>query len=227
MKAGRCLILMKGTGGSLSDSPNASPWAIHRRLVPRCHGVSGLVGLVGETLRVRVLSKSGNSFRCKQHVTAPRNRGSVNLEHSIPADPDPRSRRRRTATPRTTSTSRPLLPAHTHNMASLPILSQTARTAASATKSLTTSMRALSLAARPAALPALQTRCLSQAALATSKTALSAGAVAPAVQSGVAVFQKVQTRGMKVRSAIKKRCEHCKVRRMRSGEPSCLAGGIR
>ncbi len=217
MKAGRCLILMKGTGGPLSDSPNASPWAIHRRLVPKCHGVSGLVGLVGETLRVRVLSKSGNSLRCKQHVTTPRNRGSVNLEHSIPADP--RSRRRRTATPRTTSPSRPLLPAHTHNMASLPILSQTVRTAASATKSLATSMRALSLAARPAALPAIQTRCLSQAALATSKTALSAGAVAPAVQSGVAVFQKVQTRGMKVRSAIKKRCEHCKVRRMRSGEP--------
>ena len=98
--------------------------------------------------------------------------------------------------------------AHTPSMASLPTLS---RTAASATKSLATSMRALSLAARPATLPALQTRCLSQAALATSKTALSAGAVAPAVQSGVAVFQKVQTWGMKVRSAIKKRCEHCKV----------------
>ena len=36
--------------------------------------------------------------------------------------------------------------------------------------------------------------------------------IAPAVQSGVAVFQRQQARGMKVRSAIKKRCEHCKVR---------------
>ena len=135
--------------------------------------------------------------------------------------PDPRSRRRQPATPRIASPPasppRPLLPPHTYSMVSLPILSQTARSAASATKSLATSMRALSLAARPAALPAIQTRCLSQAALATRKTALSAGAVAPAVQSGVAVFQKVQTRGMKVRSAIKKRCEHCKVRRTRSG----------
>jgi large subunit ribosomal protein L36 len=32
------------------------------------------------------------------------------------------------------------------------------------------------------------------------------------VQSGVAVFQRQQARGMKVRSAIKKRCEHCKVK---------------
>lgn len=134
--------------------------------------------------------------------------------------PDARFRRRQPATPRIASPpAHPVRspPSHTYSMASLPILSQTARSAASATKSLATSMRALSLAARPAALPAIQTRCLSQAALATSKTALSAGAVAPAVQSGVAVFQKVQTRGMKVRSAIKKRCEHCKVRRTRSG----------
>jgi large subunit ribosomal protein L36 len=92
---------------------------------------------------------------------------------------------------------------------------QTMRSAASTTKTLTSSMRGLSLAARPATatLPAIQTRCLSQAVLSNARTtALSAGAAAPAVQTGVAVFQKVQTRGMKVRSAIKKRCEHCKVR---------------
>ncbi|KAG7284042.1 hypothetical protein NEMBOFW57_010402 [Staphylotrichum longicolle] len=80
-------------------------------------------------------------------------------------------------------------------MPSLPIMPQTVR---SVTKSLAASMRTLSLAARPAALPAVQTRCLSQAVLATPKTALRAGVAAPAVQSGVAVFQKVQTRGMKV-----------------------------
>ncbi|KAK4098676.1 hypothetical protein N658DRAFT_499128 [Parathielavia hyrcaniae] len=100
-------------------------------------------------------------------------------------------------------------------------LSQTMRSAASATKSLASSMRALTLSsARPAAkLPATQTRCLSQAVLsskAASRTAcLSA---APAVQSGLAVFQKQQARGMKVRSAIKKRCEHCKVVRRKAGK---------
>jgi large subunit ribosomal protein L36 len=99
-------------------------------------------------------------------------------------------------------------------------LLQTVRSAASTTKSLASSMRALALAARPTTttttmttLPAVQTRCLSQAALSGPRTTLSsgAGAAAPAVQSGVAVFQKQQARGMKVRSAIKKRCEHCKV----------------
>ncbi|KAL2133228.1 hypothetical protein VTI74DRAFT_2693 [Chaetomium olivicolor] len=102
-------------------------------------------------------------------------------------------------------------------MANLPLLSQTVR---SATKSLASSMRALSLSARPttAALPAMQqTRCLSQAVLSTTPrtTALSAPAT---VQSGVAVFQKTQVRGMKVRSAIKKRCEHCKVVRRKANK---------
>ena len=91
-------------------------------------------------------------------------------------------------------------------------LLQTVRSAASTTKSLVSSMRALSLAVRPTTtFSAVQTRCLSQAALSGSRTTLGAGTVAPAVQSGVAVFQKQQARGMKVRSAIKKRCEHCKV----------------
>lgn len=99
------------------------------------------------------------------------------------------------------------------------------QTVRSVTNSLAASMRTLSLAARPAALPAVQTRCLSQAVLATPKTALSAGVAAPAVQSGVAVFQKVQTRGMKVRSAIKKRCEHCKVTHTTEDDWGCFAGG--
>ncbi|KAK3904711.1 ribosomal protein L36-domain-containing protein [Staphylotrichum tortipilum] len=112
-------------------------------------------------------------------------------------------------------------------MPGLPILSQTAR---SATKSLAASMRALSLApaaARPATSTLVQTRCLSQAALgapsccsskAAASKAAAARAVAPAVQSGVAVFQRQQARGMKVRSAIKKRCEHCKVVRRKANK---------
>lgn len=100
-------------------------------------------------------------------------------------------------------------------------LVQSMRSAASMTNALTSSMRALSLSAgRPTATKTTTTvmkrRCLSQAALsATSKTktTMGVGAVAPAVQTGAAVFQKQQVRGMKVRSAIKKRCEHCKVSR--------------
>lgn len=94
------------------------------------------------------------------------------------------------------------------------------RTTAAASKTLTSSMRALTLSSRPAALPAVQTRCLSQAALTgvssrmtKTMTTVPSGAAAPAaaVQRGVAAVTTQQVRGMKVRSAIKKRCEHCKV----------------
>jgi large subunit ribosomal protein L36 len=90
-------------------------------------------------------------------------------------------------------------------------------------------MRALSLSARPTTmtLPPVQTRYLSQAVLSTPyRTTLGAGAVVPAVQSGVAVFQKTQARGMKVRSAIKKRCEHCKVRDTQPRERGGERGGV-
>ncbi|KAH6847072.1 ribosomal protein L36-domain-containing protein [Chaetomium sp. MPI-CAGE-AT-0009] len=105
-------------------------------------------------------------------------------------------------------------------------LLQTVRTTASASKSLAASMRALSLSSRPTALPAVQTRCLSQAALAgsssrtttTTATTVSGAAVGTAVQRGVAVFTTQQVRGMKVRSAIKKRCEHCKVVRRKANK---------
>ncbi|AEO67829.1 c4e93071-c640-441c-af1e-703c63b28c08 [Thermothielavioides terrestris] len=111
-------------------------------------------------------------------------------------------------------------------MASLSVLSQTARSAASATRSLTSSMRALSLSSAAAARPAMQTqtRSLSQAVLSTPRAPTTLGtraatsATAPAVQSGVAVFQRQQVRGMKVRSAIKKRCEHCKVVRRKANK---------
>ncbi|KAK4124288.1 hypothetical protein N657DRAFT_571620 [Parathielavia appendiculata] len=82
-------------------------------------------------------------------------------------------------------------------------------------------MRALSLSsARPTIqLPAIQTsRCLSQAVLANATCRTASLIAAPAAQSGVAVFQKQQARGMKVRSAIKKRCEHCKVVRRKASK---------
>ncbi|KAH6615451.1 ribosomal protein L36-domain-containing protein [Chaetomium sp. MPI-SDFR-AT-0129] len=102
-------------------------------------------------------------------------------------------------------------------------LVQSMRSAASMSKTLASSMRALSLSAgRPTTTKATTTvtkaRCLSHAALSGTKTTMGVGAVAPAVQSGVAVFQKQQVRGMKVRSAIKKRCEHCKVVRRKAGK---------
>ncbi|KAK4246505.1 ribosomal protein L36-domain-containing protein [Corynascus novoguineensis] len=94
-------------------------------------------------------------------------------------------------------------------------------TASATTRSLASSMRALSLSIAPkkptTALlsAAVQTRCLSQAALSASGRRT---AVAPSVQSCLAVFQKQQARGMKVRSAIKKRCEHCKVVRRKANK---------
>ncbi|KAL2018724.1 hypothetical protein VTK56DRAFT_430 [Thermocarpiscus australiensis] len=106
-------------------------------------------------------------------------------------------------------------------MASLRILSQAARSAASATNSLVSSMRLLSLSPR-SNLPSMQTRCLSQAVLspgcAFAATSPANGVISPRVQASVAVPQKQQTRGMKVRSAIKKRCEHCKVVRRKAGK---------
>ncbi|KAI1252184.1 hypothetical protein MGN70_006757 [Eutypa lata] len=89
---------------------------------------------------------------------------------------------------------------------------------------LTSAFRALSLAA-PRAAPATRqilvggarkqpARAISQAALsprlaARPTTALSALKVA---------IQQQQTRGMKVHSSVKKRCEHCKVVRRKSGK---------
>ncbi|KAK4241178.1 ribosomal protein L36-domain-containing protein [Achaetomium macrosporum] len=101
-------------------------------------------------------------------------------------------------------------------MAGPSFLLQTVR---STTKSLTWSMRALSLSAGPTTLPKVQTRCLSLAILPTPRTtAALKGAITPSLQAGAAVFQKQQTRGMKVRSAIKKRCEHCKVVRRKANK---------
>ncbi|KAK3346173.1 ribosomal protein L36-domain-containing protein [Lasiosphaeria hispida] len=137
-------------------------------------------------------------------------------------------------------------------MAGLPILSQTARSGALATRSLATSMRALSLAAKSStptaaltsasntklppqsasaarsSLPRQQTRSLSQSILSThhhtckhshahscsTRPTIPANAAEPgAVMKGV---QAQQIRGMKVNSAIRKRCEHCKIVRRKA-----------
>lgn len=108
------------------------------------------------------------------------------------------------------------------NMASFSLLSQTMRssqTLATSTKTLASSMRALtltpSLAVRSSA---QQTRCLSQSSLHPKscqrpccRPTIMTKSLATGAGNGLASFQSQQTRGMKVHSSIKKRCEHCKV----------------
>ncbi|KAK3367483.1 ribosomal protein L36-domain-containing protein [Podospora didyma] len=122
-------------------------------------------------------------------------------------------------------------------MSRLSILSQTARSGALATKSLAFSMRALSLATSVPSpttkatlslqptFPTMQTRSLSQSILHSSSSChhgcsrpavhalarTASGIVESGVKIGVSIFQKQQTRGMKVQSSVKRRCEHCKV----------------
>ena len=104
-------------------------------------------------------------------------------------------------------------------------LCQSARLGASLTKSLASSMRALTLNSSAAvtcraAIPKTlqqQTRSFSQRLLATHtcRHALCCRpTIARALQganNGAVEVQKQQTRGMKVHSSVKKRCEHCKV----------------
>lgn len=120
-------------------------------------------------------------------------------------------------------------------MASLSLLSQTVRSGAFITKSLTASMRVLSLTT-PTPTPvqprsrAEQTRSLSQTALSPRRkctryccalpTLPILGQQSAAGQSlGGIVTQ--QTRGMKVHSAIRRRCEHCKVRSISEAQLTC------
>lgn len=104
-------------------------------------------------------------------------------------------------------------------MSCFALLSQTMRssqTLATSTKTLAASMRALtltpSLAVRSSA---QQTRCLSQSTLHNPQSCHRACCrptlVAKNHSSKAVTFQSQQTRGMKVHSSIKKRCEHCKV----------------
>ncbi|KAK3391494.1 ribosomal protein L36-domain-containing protein [Sordaria brevicollis] len=98
-------------------------------------------------------------------------------------------------------------------------------------KSLASSMRALSLAA-PRATAAVnttktvcsthQTRCLSQAVLSRRHVCTPLCShnrpVAVSQSANNGLQSKQQSRGMKVHSAIKKRCEHCKVVRRKANK---------
>ncbi|KAI1131867.1 hypothetical protein F5Y10DRAFT_36423 [Nemania abortiva] len=89
--------------------------------------------------------------------------------------------------------------------------------------SLTSSLRALSLRTKPASrvLPTLcrrqpATRSISQSALAPTQAQRPA-IMGPTTAKPAALSQQ-QTRGMKVHSSVKKRCEHCKVVRRKAGK---------
>ena len=83
------------------------------------------------------------------------------------------------------------------------------------TTSLTSAFRTLCLRTTltHAARPALQRRSVSQAALLAPRAAavVRPSIVAARPQLQVQQLQQQQTRGMKVHSSVKKRCEHCKV----------------
>ncbi|KAB5584903.1 ribosomal protein L36-domain-containing protein [Coniochaeta sp. 2T2.1] len=97
--------------------------------------------------------------------------------------------------------------------------------------SLLSALRALSIAPpAPRVRPSQHTvRSLSQSVLSCSsprrqlleKDAFKAGSTAAprlAVVGGVVAMRAQQTRGMKVHSSIKKRCEHCKVVRRKANK---------
>ncbi|KAI4870163.1 50s ribosomal protein l36 [Hypoxylon rubiginosum] len=90
-----------------------------------------------------------------------------------------------------------------------------------ASSSLISSLRAMSLRAAPAARQVLRTqqptRNISQTILAPSTTARPAVVAISAKRAAQAIAQQ-QTRGMKVHSSVKKRCEHCKVVRRKAGK---------
>ncbi|KAK0648880.1 ribosomal protein L36-domain-containing protein [Cercophora newfieldiana] len=118
-------------------------------------------------------------------------------------------------------------------MAVITLLSQTLRSSV-ATRSLASSMRALSLASSSAAqlqsrsTAQQQTRSLSQAVLSRHQHKCTGSCCRPTLvprsqtgaQSEIKGVQGQQTRGMKVHSAIKKRCEHCKVVRRKADKRS-------
>ncbi|TPX15327.1 uncharacterized protein E0L32_004604 [Thyridium curvatum] len=98
-------------------------------------------------------------------------------------------------------------------MAGATLFTRAARLSSS-TASLVSSFRTLAVCPI-----ATQTRTISQSVLSKSTrqwlptTALVGGGIKTAVQQ-----QQQQTRGMKVHSSVKKRCEHCKVVRRKGGK---------
>ncbi|KAI1500165.1 50s ribosomal protein l36 [Biscogniauxia marginata] len=90
--------------------------------------------------------------------------------------------------------------------------------------SLVSSLRALSLRTSPAARQVLRTRTRQQPARSISqmvlapKSALRPGVPTTATTMAAQVMAQQQTRGMKVHSSVKKRCEHCKVVRRKTNK---------
>ncbi|KAK2042680.1 ribosomal protein L36 [Colletotrichum somersetense] len=91
--------------------------------------------------------------------------------------------------------------------------------------SLAASLRSLTLTTARATIPrvgptATATRALSTAILTKKPAQKSESALAAFGQKAAAVGGAVvqQTRGMKVHSSVKKRCEHCKVVRRKAGK---------
>ncbi|KAI1353452.1 hypothetical protein F5Y01DRAFT_312945 [Xylaria sp. FL0043] len=89
--------------------------------------------------------------------------------------------------------------------------------------SLVSSLRALSFRTRPASRVLLTSsprqstvRSISQSALAPTKA--QRPAIARPAATIPATLAQQQTRGMKVHSSVKKRCEHCKVVRRKAGK---------
>ncbi|KAM7197846.1 Ribosomal protein L36 domain containing protein [Rhypophila sp. PSN 637] len=109
-------------------------------------------------------------------------------------------------------------------MSSLALLQtmRSSQTLATSTKTLAVSMRALTLAPSLAVrTSAQQSRSLSQSTFHNPQSCQRACCRPTLVaqsQGAKAVFQSQQTRGMKVHSSIKKRCEHCKVVRRKAGK---------
>ncbi|KAI0594817.1 50s ribosomal protein l36 [Biscogniauxia sp. FL1348] len=93
--------------------------------------------------------------------------------------------------------------------------------ALNSSSSIIASLRALSLRAAPATRQALRVRLqparsISQAVLAPKSATRPSLAAATRISSTVAQQQQQQTRGMKVHSSVKRRCEHCKVVRRKT-----------
>ncbi|KAK1753414.1 ribosomal protein L36-domain-containing protein [Echria macrotheca] len=115
-------------------------------------------------------------------------------------------------------------------MASLSLLSRTIRSSTPATSALVTSMRGLSLGTPTQALaPLLLSRPLSQTVLAAPHRCTNSCCCRPKLTTSSRVdgptgslngLEAQQKRGMKVHSAIRRRCEHCKVVRRKASKRS-------
>ncbi|KAK8016977.1 50S ribosomal protein L36 [Apiospora rasikravindrae] len=84
---------------------------------------------------------------------------------------------------------------------------------------LSSSMRSMTLASRPAAFRAAAAtkqpmRCISHAVMRSVARPTALTTAAKALQPTI----QQQTRGMKVHSSVKKRCEHCKVVRRKANK---------